>query len=115
VYHQEEHPNASIILLEDFYVDDVLTGLNNEDNQRRNRDELTQLMSCANLNLGKWLSNTLFIQTNDTYAQSSQVKVLGLYWHPGKDILTYNIVLAASPECTKRQVLSDVFRIFNRL
>jgi len=115
VDHQEEYPNASKILLEDFYVDDVLTGSNNEDELRRNRDELIQLMSCANLELVKWVSNTSFIQKDDSDAQSSPVKVLGLYWDPGKDILTYNIGLAASPDCTKRQVLSDVSRIFNPL
>jgi len=112
VDHQDEYPNASKILLEDFYVDDVLTGSNNEDELRRNRDELIQLMSCANLELGKWVSNTSFIQKDDTNTQSSPVKVLGLYWDPGKDILTYNIGLAANPDCTKRQVLSDVSRIF---
>jgi len=71
VDHQEEHPEASKILLEDFYVDDVLTGSNNEDELRRNRDELIQLMTCANLELGKWVSKTSFIQTDDTDAQLS--------------------------------------------
>jgi len=37
VDHQDEYPNASKILLEDFYVDDVLTGSNNEDELRRNQ------------------------------------------------------------------------------
>jgi len=52
---------------------------------------------------------------DDTDAQLSPVKVLGLYWHPGKYILTYNIDLAANHDCTKRQVLSDVSRIFHPL
>jgi len=115
VDHKDEYPNASKILLEDFYVDDILTGSNNEDELRRIRDELIQLMSCANLELGKWVSNTSYIQKDDTNAQSSPVKVLGLYWDPGKDILTYNIVLATNPDCTKRQVLSNVSRIFDPL
>ncbi|XP_044250699.1 uncharacterized protein [Drosophila takahashii] len=116
--HQEEYPNASKILLEDFYVDDVLTGSNSEDELLRNRNELVELMSRANLELGKWVSNTPCIQTDNSDTQSAQtspVKVLGLYWHPGKDILTYNVGLAANPDCTKRQVLSDVSRIFDRL
>ncbi|XP_070075664.1 uncharacterized protein [Drosophila takahashii] len=113
-----EYPNASKILLEDFYVDDVLTGSNSEDELLRNRNELVQLMSRANLELGKWVSNTPCIQTNDGDTQSAQtslVKVLGLYWHPEKDILTYNVGLAANPDCSKRQVLSDVSRIFDPL
>ncbi|XP_044312576.1 uncharacterized protein LOC123037144 [Drosophila rhopaloa] len=75
-------------------------------------------MSRANLELGKWVSNTPCIQTDDSDtqpAQTSPVKVLGLYWHPGKDILTYKAGLAKNPDCTKRQVLSDVSRIFDPL
>ncbi|XP_070074700.1 uncharacterized protein [Drosophila takahashii] len=116
--HQEEYPNASKILLEDFYVDDVLTGSNSEDELLRNRNELVELMSRANLELGKWVSNTPCIQTDNSDTQSAQispVKVLGLYWHPGNDVLTYNVGLAANPDCTKRQVLSDVSRIFDPL
>ncbi|XP_044312531.1 uncharacterized protein LOC123037101 [Drosophila rhopaloa] len=118
VDHQEEYPNATKILLEDFYVDDLLTGSNSEDELLRNRNELIQLMSRANLELGKWVSNTPCIQTDDSDtqpAQTSPVKVLGLYWHPGKDILTYNVGLAKNPDCTKRQVLSDVSRISDPL
>jgi len=115
VDHQDEYPKASKILLVGFYVDDVLTGSNNEDELRRNRDKLIQLMSCANLELGKWVSNTSLIKTHDTDPQLSPVKVLGLYWHSGKDILTYNIGLAENPDCTKRQVLFDVSRLFDPL
>ncbi|XP_044315250.1 uncharacterized protein LOC123037658 [Drosophila rhopaloa] len=111
VDYQEENPNASKILLEDFYVDDVLTGSNSEDELLRNRNELIQLMSRANLELGKWVSNTPYIQTDDSDtqpAQTSPVKVLGLYWHPGKGILTYNVGLAENPDYKKRQVFSSV-------
>ncbi|XP_043069084.1 uncharacterized protein [Drosophila bipectinata] len=46
---------------------------------------------------------------------NSSVKVLGLHWHPKKDTLSYNVNLAKNPSCTKRQVLSDVSRIFDPL
>ncbi|XP_044574062.1 uncharacterized protein LOC123258255 [Drosophila ananassae] len=107
--HKHEFPNAAKIVLEDFYVDDVLTGANSEDELLRNRDELVQLMSCANLELGKWVSNTKRIKPKDnTDSSQSPVKVLGLHWHPGEDTLSYNVNLSKDPRCTKRQVLSDV-------
>ncbi|XP_044570437.1 uncharacterized protein LOC123257066 [Drosophila ananassae] len=107
--HKHEFPNAAKIVLEDFYVDDVLTGANSEDELLRNRDELVQLMSCANLELGKWVSNTKRIKSEDnTDSSQSPVKVLGLHWHPGEDTLAYNVNLSKDPRCTKRQVLSDV-------
>ncbi|XP_046869368.1 uncharacterized protein LOC124462014, partial [Drosophila willistoni] len=112
--HHQEFPNAVKILKEDFYVDDVLTGSNTEEELIQNRKELIQLMSCANLELGKWVSNTPRIPTEGTDStQSSPVKVLGLYWQPGLDTLSYNVGLKGN--CTKRQVLSDVSRIFDPL
>ncbi|XP_044573414.1 uncharacterized protein LOC123257658 [Drosophila ananassae] len=107
--HKHEFPNAAKIVLEDLYVDDVLTGANSEDELLRNRDELVQLMSCANLELGKWVSNTKCIESEDNPNSSqSPVKVLGLHWHPGEDTLSYNVNLSKDPRCTKRQVLTDV-------
>ncbi|XP_068142776.1 uncharacterized protein [Drosophila tropicalis] len=55
--HQQEFPNATKSLQEDFYVDDVLTGSNIEEELIQNQKELIQLISCANLELGKWVSN----------------------------------------------------------
>ncbi|XP_044574061.1 uncharacterized protein LOC123258254 [Drosophila ananassae] len=96
--HKNEFPNAAKIGLEDFYVDDVLTGANSEDELLRNRDELVQLMSCANLELGKWVSNTKRIESEDnTDSSQSPVKVLGLHWHPGEDTLSYNVNLSKYP------------------
>ncbi|XP_046868338.1 uncharacterized protein LOC124460789 [Drosophila willistoni] len=114
--HQQEFLNAARILQKDFYVDDVLTGSNSEEELIQNRKELLQLMSCANLELGKWVSNTPRIPTEGTDStQSSPVKVLGLYWQPGLDTLSYNVGLKGNVDCTKRQVLSDVSRIFDPL
>ncbi|XP_070138595.1 uncharacterized protein [Drosophila bipectinata] len=96
--HQKEFPTAAKNLMEDFYVDDVLTGSNSEDELQRNRDELVQLMSCAKLELGKWVSNTKYIVSEDnTDSSHSSVKVLGLHWHPKKDTLSYNVNLAIYP------------------
>nr|XP_043067308.1 uncharacterized protein LOC122321443 [Drosophila bipectinata] len=59
--YREEYPTASRILLEDFYVDDVLTGANREDELLANKNELLQLMSHAKLDLEKWVSNSSLI------------------------------------------------------
>ncbi|XP_068140065.1 uncharacterized protein [Drosophila tropicalis] len=114
--HQQEFPNAAKILQEDFYVDDVLTGSNSEEELIQNQKELIQLMSCTNLEPGKWVSNTPRIPTEGTYStQSSPVKVFGLYWQPGHDTLSYSVGLKGNFDCTKRQVLSDASRIFDPL
>ncbi|XP_046869279.1 uncharacterized protein LOC124461907 [Drosophila willistoni] len=106
--HQQEFPNAAKILQEDFYVDDVLTGSNSEEELIQNRKELIQLMSCANLELGKWVSNTPRIPTEGTDStQSSPVKVLGLYWQPGLDTLSYNIWICYNTDNIELHGFSD--------
>ncbi|XP_044574111.1 uncharacterized protein LOC123258305 [Drosophila ananassae] len=47
--HKEQYPTASKILLEDFYVDDLLTGSNNENELIAIRKELLELMSHAKM------------------------------------------------------------------
>ncbi|XP_043064457.1 uncharacterized protein LOC122320328 [Drosophila ficusphila] len=115
--HQDEFPTASKIVLEDFYVDDVLTGAETEDELLSRRDELIQLMSRAKLELGKWVSNSSVIRhiRQDELQITSAVKVLGMLWNPQDDVLSYKASLSTEPDATKRQVLSDVSRIFDPL
>jgi len=42
-------------------------------------------------------------------------KVLGIHWDPEEDMLSYKVCLTTNPHNTKRQVLSDVARIFDPL
>ncbi|XP_070074050.1 uncharacterized protein [Drosophila takahashii] len=115
--HQDEFPIASKIVLEDFYVDDVLTGAETEDELLSRRDELIQLMSKAKLELGKWVSNSsrLSHTIQEELPITSAVKVLGMHWNPQDDVLSYKTSLSTEPEATKRQILSDVSRIFDPL
>ncbi|XP_046869284.1 uncharacterized protein LOC124461912 [Drosophila willistoni] len=122
MFYMSHHPViAAKILLEDFYVDDVLTGANTEDPLIRNKDELIQLLSGAQLELGKWVFNTHGIGPLEKAAatsvtrDASSVKVLGIHWEPKSDIFTYGIRLSECTESSKRQVLSDVSCIFDQL
>ncbi|XP_043865734.1 uncharacterized protein LOC122757501 [Drosophila mojavensis] len=116
--HEHEFPRAAKILLEDFYVDDVLTGAMTEEELINIQTELVALMSRAQLELGKWISNSTRLctaQGDRGNMSTATSKVLGLHWDPGEDNLAYNIVLSETASCTKRQVLSDVAHIFDPL
>ncbi|XP_070075668.1 uncharacterized protein [Drosophila takahashii] len=103
--HQDEFPTASKIVLEDFYVDDVLTGAETEDELLSCRDKVIQLMSKAKLELGKWVSNSsrLSHTRQGELPITSAVKVLGMHWNPQDDVLSYKTSLSTEPEATKRQ------------
>jgi len=115
--HQHDFPTAAKILKEQFYVDDVLTGAHTEEELIRNQNELIQLIKCAGMELGKWVSSssrvahislaTTEVQGNES---NSTAKVLGIHWDPEGDMLSYKVCLTTNP-----QVLSDVARIFGPL
>ncbi|XP_070851577.1 uncharacterized protein [Drosophila suzukii] len=120
--HQHDFPTAAKILKEQFYVDDVLTGAHTEEELIRNQNELIQLMKCAGMELGKWVSNSSLVAdrslaTTEVQGKGSNstAKVLGIHWDPEEDMLFYKVCLTTNPHNTKRQVLSDVARIFDPL
>ncbi|XP_044317435.1 uncharacterized protein LOC123038047 [Drosophila rhopaloa] len=74
------------------------------------------------MELGKWVSNSSRI--NDRATSTTEVqdkgsnrtaKVLCIHWDPEEDTLSYKVCLTPNPDNTKRQVLSDVARIFDPL
>ncbi|XP_070855415.1 uncharacterized protein [Drosophila suzukii] len=100
----------------------LLTGAHTEEKLIRNQNELIQLMKCAGMELGKWVSNSSRV-VDRSYASTevqgkgsnSTAKVLGIHWDPEEDMLSYKVCLTTNPHNTKRQVLSDVARIFDPL
>ncbi|KAH8334814.1 hypothetical protein KR067_004340, partial [Drosophila pandora] len=78
---------------------------------------------CAQLELGKWISNSnrvvdpeTTITNNTSYSPLETTnKVLDIHWQPHTDTLAYKVSLPSEGKITKRQVLSDVSRIFDPL
>ncbi|XP_065361884.1 uncharacterized protein LOC135955462 [Calliphora vicina] len=118
--YQESHPNASKVLLEDFYVDDVITGASTQEELMLKREELLDLLSQAGLELSKWVSNFGIIgphgkDERNFLREDDSTKVLGIYWSSTEDTIRYRVNLEESQHATKRRVISDVARIFDPL
>ncbi|XP_046801121.1 uncharacterized protein LOC124418533 [Lucilia cuprina] len=118
--YNKSHPNASKILLEDFYVDDVLTGASSEQQLKQYRDELVDLLQQAGFQLSKWVSNSDTLkQTNHNtpsfLKDNDSTKVLGIHWYSDEDRIRYKICLGDPQHVSKRTILSDVARIFDPL
>ncbi|XP_055907234.1 uncharacterized protein LOC129942362 [Eupeodes corollae] len=119
------HPRASKTLLNDFYVDDVITGSDTIDDLISLRIELVELLKSAGFNLHKWTTNCwpLLISLPEDqrelspvdFEESNSVKVLGLQWCPSRDIFSYKVKLNLVNSCTKRHILSDASKIFDPL
>ncbi|XP_055846848.1 uncharacterized protein LOC129912570 [Episyrphus balteatus] len=121
----ESNPRVSSIILNDFYVDDIITGADCVDELISLQKELVDVLHSAGFNLRKWTTNCwpLLLSLPEDQRQmspiefedSNMVKVLGLQWCPSKDSFTYKVKFPNKLNCTKRGILSDASRIFDPL
>ncbi|XP_024881163.1 uncharacterized protein LOC112460613 [Temnothorax curvispinosus] len=118
-------PEIAKIIREDFYVDDLLTGADSIEKARDIVHKVSQVLESAGFILRKWISNQPEIikdippknQNPNVLDFNSdvQAKILGLGWQAYQDILVYTIKELPPPKVSKRQILSEVTRIFDPL
>ncbi|KAF2903718.1 hypothetical protein ILUMI_02458 [Ignelater luminosus] len=123
-------PLAALILVRDFYMNDVLSGANDLEEALEIQKQLIELLKLGGFHLRKWCSNrkallesvkpedretSLSLQIDD----KSLIKTLRLLWCPTDDIFKFAIIIETentnNMSCTKRTVLSDISRIFDPL
>ncbi|GFW97579.1 pro-Pol polyprotein [Trichonephila clavipes] len=120
-------PLASKAALNDFYVDDLMSGANSLSEALELQNHLTQMLSSAGLVLRKWASNcnellnsidsdmrfsnaSLNVDNDDT------VKTLGILWHPASDVFYFKITpLSFEGPLTRRTLLSTIAKTFDPL
>ncbi|UYV83626.1 hypothetical protein LAZ67_23001768 [Cordylochernes scorpioides] len=117
----QNYPEASRVTLNDFYVDDLLTGAQTIAETKELIDQLKDLMKKGGFHLRKWNSNCHEIvshveEINDekkiNLEKGAISKILGIVWDHVQDTFRVNITL---PEevVTKRDLLSNIARIFD--
>ena len=119
----EHFPNASKILCEQTYVDDVIGGADTEDEASALQEELIQLLKKGGFELRKWTSNSSRLlrdlpqelQEVPVFLQSinqPHFSILGLYWCSTTDTFSYKFSFSDGP-ITKRHCLSWVAQIYD--
>lgn len=113
-------PVGSDIVRSNMYVDDILAGGGTEQEARRAKRQVTELLESGGFRLSKWAGSHPFLSTEDEQedrliANDDGVGALGILWNPARDILSLRAVpiLTSLKELTKRRVLSDVARLFD--
>ena len=101
-------------LQDNLYVDDWLSGADDEAEAMAMVAEAKEVMSQASMVLAKWESNkSMVVDKADT---TEFVKVLGLQWHAKEDCFIFEgLELDSSLRVTKRLVLSLIARLFDPL
>ncbi|UYV78056.1 hypothetical protein LAZ67_15003332 [Cordylochernes scorpioides] len=115
------YPEASRVTLNDFYVDDLLTGAQTIAEAKELIDQLKDLMKKGGFHLRKWNSNCHEIvshveEMNEerkiNLEKGAISKILGIVWDHVQDTFRVNITL---PEevVTKRDLLSNIAKILD--
>lgn len=125
--YESKYPNAARVLLNDVYVDDIMTGANSVNALLDLKCELVKMLSLASLKLRKWSSNCWALLAQqlpedceysfvDPERSQSLIKVLGMYWNPASDVFSYRITQPkVNLVSTRRTLLSEIARIFDPL
>ncbi|CAB0039404.1 unnamed protein product [Trichogramma brassicae] len=121
---RDTHPEAARILDHQVYVDDLFGGGDNMKEAVSRRNQLVHLLSSAGMELGKWSANEVSllhgVATGDSEEIAMQlhdvVSTLGLKWSTRADCFLFTVSLTSMPSViTKRNILSDVARLFDPL
>lgn len=120
----QSYPLASHALLNQTYVDDVVSGASSIEDAQVLQYQLISLLGLGQFELRKWSSNAPrllahlpieHLETPLNFSHHDDVfKILGLIWDPKRDVFTYNVVPFDGVH-SKRCILSYVARTFDPL
>ncbi|XP_046409087.1 uncharacterized protein LOC124173968 [Ischnura elegans] len=122
------YPLAAPVLLDEIYMDDVLTGEHTLENARRKQEELINMLMVSGFPLRKWAANdqellewlpqeVVAADPGDLPQPESRMAVLGLSWVPQEDNIFFRISIdpVLTKPITKRNVLSNISKLFDPL
>ncbi|XP_075170111.1 uncharacterized protein LOC142242417 [Haematobia irritans] len=120
-----EFPLAARAILSDFYMDDLISGSDDESEIFEIYKQLKLAMDSAKLSLKKWYSNSKkFLESLPMserektlrFNESEIIKTLGIIWAPAEDTFRYVWpVFDSKRAVTKRIVLSELAKLFDPL
>lgn len=118
----DKFPVASQTVLNDFYIDDLLSGKNDYHSLAQLREQLVELLRLGGFELSKWatnnqqLANELCFDSSSEITLQSESGILGMAWLPAVDDLKLKIKAHdtdASKPLTKRDIVSRVSEVYD--
>ncbi|GFV62827.1 uncharacterized protein TNCV_2815851 [Trichonephila clavipes] len=118
-----EFPDAADVICNDSYMDDILSGESTLEGAKKLQTRLSQLLQRGGFELHKWVSNSPELLKDlsasssvfDKEFQDAPVKTLGMLWDPKVDCLTYKVKISNKVNFSKRDVLSEIARLYDPL
>ncbi|GFW55317.1 integrase catalytic domain-containing protein [Trichonephila clavipes] len=104
-------------------MDNILSGESTLEGAKKLQTRLSQLLQRGGFELHKWVSNSPELLKDlsassyvfDEEFQDAPLKTLGMLWDPKVDCLTYKIKISDKVNFSKRDVLSEIARLYDPL
>lgn len=116
-------PIASRAALEDFYVDDFLSGSDDSDSLLTLHEQMTQMLKSGGFPLSKWCTNNADLAGRLGQRSSSKVQIntdagiLGMVWSPDNDSLGLKLApegCSVVEQPTKADIVSSISKLYKR-
>lgn len=111
--NEKQYPMGARLIKENFYVDDLLAGADNEHEVSQIKTELTNVLRLGGFNITKWKSNGNF-QESIEFKEGEEPSILGLHWNLKTDKFFFK--LRGSTETgvwTKRKILAKIGKMYD--
>lgn len=124
IENRSQYPNICEIIMNDFYVDDLVTGTDNINDAILLKNGLSDLLKKYGFKLRKWASNIPSLLDgcqadvlDHRIIEDEVRKTLGLIWKSNKDLLVYAVddFVAQDTDPSKRNIFSFISKIFDPL
>ena len=116
--HQASFPDAALAIINDFYVDDLLTGADTISDLTRLKSDLGALLSQYSFTLHKWAcSESRVVASHDNLSlplnKQDNVRTLGILWNNTADSFLFDIkTFPVESSISKRRILSIIAGIY---
>lgn len=123
---KKEYPMASEVVLNDCFVDDLITGEDDEGDTIELRQQTTNLLASGGFPIKKWASNSWSvlsaIDPEDLRSDGKPIEfieddahsVLGVTWLPNSDVFKFIVSESSfSHVATKRTMASDTAKLYD--
>jgi hypothetical protein len=117
-----QFPVASNVIKKDFYMDDLISGADTCEEAKNLKLQIELILKTGGFELHKWASNAEELLENldekqleeqITIQSQNSINTLGLTWCPRSDRYKYKVNISNKNPITKRDVISEIFQIFD--
>ena len=117
--YKDRFPKACEVLVDQTYIDDILSSEDSEDQAKTRADEIEEILREGGMNTKGWTFSgekkdlKELGSLKDEELETGE-RVLGVFWEPGRDVFKFSINFKPGPaNITRRIVLSQVARIYD--